>query len=1468
MIQGQLPEPVFSPDFTADGASIAASISVTGVECFLIHGGFDASSLARSLFATGTSTDGESEVHNIDYALDSGVSRGKLRRCFQQGNHLVLICADTKADARQAASYLVSLFNVDETAPEVMLFDGEDGISSALAAAAAISGSYDSVRLLCLETHRDKSSSSTGYECGSSFLSISVSSITSVDPASEVLAIISPVDLLSASATDKRGFAESDLRHHGYPWSAVSLVVTSARTADSVVTALAEKFLDEDQTAEDAYQNLTGMPCSKGAPKTLLDTRTLAERTNIQSTTFQELLALGCVSLALYQKILPKSGDKTPSTTVYKGLVQELAARPWIHPVSPVEPLQPRRAILLYSDGRGIGLEEASQGTEGEFQSYLGKWDSELFLFSGTDTMTLIASMTAWRNALLAEPSGELASFSALINRSVGIEDHQAERAGIIASSLFELVQKLEEAIEALTSDLANPHCDERAAKASESHRRARGIYLAQAAFSPEREPGNSIAFILPGLGAAYPDMLLDLCFYFPQVRQVFDFVDRMALKSGDQFAPSRLIFPSRGGNSNTALLAMMDSAVVTVILAEWAFYRMLRDFNIYPDSILGCSTGEFASLAMNGCVDILEAAGTFYRLSTEVARSVPLSSLANLRSICAAADWKKIEPLARTTSETVYLGAEMGPSYSIISGPRAAIDELSKSLDRAKIDYYPLPVAIPYHTPLVAGKVSTDQSEVQQLDMRSPELPTWTCSDSSLLPNEPEQLRQWSVGLFEKPIQFRATLERMHESGARIFVEVGPKGSLVPLVSECLSGRSHLAVPVNVANRSGITQIHHMLATLFCAGVNVNTAPLYSNRRIASCELRTENQLQFADDYQFHCQGESDYDWQSYESEAPHNPAAGDDDTSPVLASFLSTLQDFHTRMLLTQELVITEYLQSNEDEPDELPAEVFEAADRFAFVNDTDFDIRTSCFNLVLDTAQHMFLLDHAIGGATRSAVTERVYLVPLMVTLEILAEAACIFLPGNVVTAIRNVRAYKRVKVDSAPIELKVRIRSCDAETGVVVAELVSPDEQIYVQAEVWTGAQYGASVAAIVPGEDVRPSGFACDRLYGPGSMFHGPTMQSVESLRTGTKYQDGMIRSNDYEGWFVENEQPTLAIDPLLLDNASQLVLYHLYEAGIDATALLPFHIDSIDFYDDLSAHRGALLHGRTKLHSVSKRGTLADIEILDAGGTMLCQVSSINSRAIMLPPALQDFVANPAEHFLSKSVEGFSTSTRRIVAQLSSDDLSIDQTALHWLSDYILNAEDLQYAPAQRSGMERRHREWILGRIVVKDAVRQLLWSTYNLLICPADICIVRIESGAPLVVIPGLPDSIPVPQVSISHKDDLAVAVASLSGSSVGIDVETVVVRDKGFEEVAFTAAETALLNSLPLDRATSQTIFWTVKEAAAKAGGSGLQKVDHIQITQLSLSDNRASVTDTLANCEYVVHFKQFANFIIALL
>jgi phosphopantetheinyl transferase len=149
---------------------------------------------------------------------------------------------------------------------------------------------------------------------------------------------------------------------------------------------------------------------------------------------------------------------------------------------------------------------------------------------------------------------------------------------------------------------------------------------------------------------------------------------------------------------------------------------------------------------------------------------------------------------------------------------------------------------------------------------------------------------------------------------------------------------------------------------------------------------------------------------------------------------------------------------------------------------------------------------------------------------------------------------------------------------------------------------------------------------------------------------------------------------------------------------------------------------------------------------------------------------------------------------------------------------------------AERADYQRRTpraaRQWLLGRIAVKDAVRQWLWDAGAGPVFPIEVTVGNDASGRPHVAGP-FDDP---PQVSLAHTGSLAAALVGGPGRyspSVGIDIEQITYRDELTVAAILTEAERRLLDTLcssVAERPSWVTRFWTAKEAIAKAAGTGL--------------------------------------------
>ncbi|MED1947228.1 MULTISPECIES: 4'-phosphopantetheinyl transferase [Brevibacillus] len=144
---------------------------------------------------------------------------------------------------------------------------------------------------------------------------------------------------------------------------------------------------------------------------------------------------------------------------------------------------------------------------------------------------------------------------------------------------------------------------------------------------------------------------------------------------------------------------------------------------------------------------------------------------------------------------------------------------------------------------------------------------------------------------------------------------------------------------------------------------------------------------------------------------------------------------------------------------------------------------------------------------------------------------------------------------------------------------------------------------------------------------------------------------------------------------------------------------------------------------------------------------------------------------------------------------------------------------------------ERRVKSYLTGRYVAKKAV-SFLTGEDSL----DRICIAQGILHHPVV---NLPNTTNV-QVSITHCDDLAAAIAFSEELPMGIDIERISVDRNKVLETQMTAKESSLLSGLPYSYEATLTLFWTVKEALSKILKTGLTTSFHIyEISQVELRD-----------------------------
>jgi phosphopantetheinyl transferase len=385
-------------------------------------------------------------------------------------------------------------------------------------------------------------------------------------------------------------------------------------------------------------------------------------------------------------------------------------------------------------------------------------------------------------------------------------------------------------------------------------------------------------------------------------------------------------------------------------------------------------------------------------------------------------------------------------------------------------------------------------------------------------------------------------------------------------------------------------------------------------------------------------------------------------------------------------------------------------------------------------------------------------------------------------RVVIAVEDVRAY-RWMVTSTPVDLPITCRY-DGDSRVHV-RLGDYAEGTVILADAYPPAPPAEPLAL----ENPVAADVSATSMYDDRYMFHGPQYRGITHV---AELGDDGIRG-------------TLEARPArgaLLDNAGQLFGYWVMVRSEKNRMAMPVRIARLELFDRMPAP-GDRLSCDVVIRSSSDTAVIADLT-LSAGGRVAIRALSWEDRRFETDARLWPVMRFPEDNLLAvPQAAGFIVFEDKYRGAPTRDQL-----ARRFLSEKERVDYALQGPRAQRS--------WLAGRIAGKDAVRDLLWKREKKPIFPIEVGIATTPSGKPEATYGG-----GLVRVSIAHKDDLAVAIAS-DDRDVGIDLEKITEREPTFAREAFTEAELRLVSDLPT--AEAWTRLWTAKEAVSKARGTGL--------------------------------------------
>ncbi|WP_173092982.1 type I polyketide synthase [Actinomadura verrucosospora] len=323
-------------------------------------------------------------------------------------------------------------------------------------------------------------------------------------------------------------------------------------------------------------------------------------------------------------------------------------------------------------------------------------------------------------------------------------------------------------------------------------------------------------------------------------------------LGMGRQLAASSPAFAERLAECAEALAPYVDWSLQDVLAGAegapglesadvvqpvlWAVMVSLADVweaaGVHPDAVMGHSQGEIAAACVAGILSLADAA------KVVVARSRALSRLDAEGAMLSV-----VMPAAAVTEllsefEGLSIAAVNGPAATVVSGDRAALQELERELSARHVLRWPIP-----ETDFVAHSAKVDPlhdalaEELVGITPVAGRVPLWSTVTGEWMDGPELDGGYWFANV-RQMVRFEEAVRGLAAAGYRTYVEVSPHPILTGPITETIEDAdlTGTSVVTGTLDRedAGAARILSVLARAHVAGVPIDWRAVFgSGRRV-----------------------------------------------------------------------------------------------------------------------------------------------------------------------------------------------------------------------------------------------------------------------------------------------------------------------------------------------------------------------------------------------------------------------------------------------------------------------------------------------------------------------------------------------------------------------------------------------------------------------------------------------------------